>query len=122
MLVFGCRNPDQDYLYKSEIEELQDGPLKGKLEIVTAFSRVSGQKKCYVQDRLAEQDVKEKVVKMLCEQEGHLYFCGSTTMAKTAGRTLVDAVQEHQKTDDNEAKSWMDGMKRSRRWQEDVWG
>lgn len=122
LLVFGCRNPDQDYLYKSEIEELQDGPLEGKLEIITAFSRVSGQKKCYVQDRLAEQDVKEKVAKMLCEQEGHLYFCGSTTMAKTAGRTLVDAVQEHQKTDDNEAKSWMDGMKRSRRWQEDVWG
>jgi len=122
LLVFGCRNPDQDYLYRSEIEELQERALKGKLEVVTAFSRVSGQKKCYVQDRLAEQDVKEKVVKILCEQEGNLYFCGSTTMAKTAGRTLVDAVKEHQKADDNEAKSWMDGMKRSRRWQEDVWG
>ena len=122
LLVFGCRNPDQDYLYRSEIEVLQNGPLTGKLEVVAAFSRVLGQKKCYVQDRLAEQDVKEKVVKMLCEQEGNVYFCGSTTMAKTAGRTLVDAVKEHQKADEGGAKAWMDDMKRSRRWQEDVWG
>lgn len=122
LLVFGCRNPDQDYLYKSEIEALAAGPLKGKFEIVTAFSRVSGQKKCYVQDRLAEKDIRGKVVKMLDEDEGNLYFCGSTTMAKTAGKVLVSAIQGAKSLDTEDSKAWMDNMKRSKRWQEDVWG
>lgn len=122
LLVFGCRNPDQDYLYKEEIENLQNGPLKGKLEVITAFSRVVGQPKCYVQDRLAESSVKEKVVKLLCQEEGNLYFCGSTTMAKTAGRTLVDSIREYQNIGEADGKAWMDTMKRSKRWQEDVWG
>lgn len=122
LLLFGCRSPDQDYLYNTEIEELQNGPLKTKLEVVSAFSRVPGQKKCFVQDRLAEQDVKERVVRMLCEQEGNLYFCGSTIMAKTAGRAVVNAVKEYQRINDADAKAWMDSMKRGRRWQEDVWG
>lgn len=122
LLIFGCRNSDRDYLYRTEFEDLQNGTLKGKLEIVTAFSQASNQKKCYVQDRLVEQDVRDKVVKILCEQEGNLYFCGSTTMAKAAGRAVVDAVKEYQRTDENGGKAWMDSMKRSRRWQEDVWG
>ena len=122
LLIFGCRHPDQDYLYREEIEQLQNGPLKGKLEVITAFSRITGQPKCYVQDRLSEPLVKEKVVQMLCQNEGNLYFCGSTTMAKTAGRKLVEAVQEHQNSCDAVGKAWMDTMKRGRRWQEDVWG
>lgn len=122
LLLFGCRNPDQDYLYKEEIRNLQNGPLMGKLEVITAFSRVVGQPKCYVQDRLLEPSIKEKVVRLLCQEEGNLYFCGSTTMAKTAGRTLVDAVREYQNMGEADAKDWMDTMKRSKRWQEDVWG
>ncbi|KAK5088926.1 hypothetical protein LTR05_003150 [Lithohypha guttulata] len=122
LLVFGCRKPDEDYLYKEEIEALQNGPLKGRLEVVTAFSRVVGQPKVYVQDRLAEPRLKDQVVKLLCHEDASLYFCGSTTMAKTAGRTLVDAVQEYQKGSEADGKAWVDGMKRSRRWQEDVWG
>lgn len=122
LLLFGCRNPDQDYLYKSEIEALAAGPLKGKLEIVTAFSRIPGQKKCYVQDRLAEKEIKERIVQMLDEDEGNLYFCGSTTMAKTAGKVLVHAIQEAKSLNADDSKAWMDNMKRSKRWQEDVWG
>ncbi|KAJ9654565.1 hypothetical protein H2198_006380 [Neophaeococcomyces mojaviensis] len=122
LLVFGCRNPDEDYLYRSEIEALQAGSLKGKLDIVTAFSRVSGQKKVYVQDRLAEVHIKEKITKLLCEDEGTMYFCGSTTMAKAAGRVVTSAVQEYKQVDEIEGKAWMNDMKRSRRWQEDVWG
>lgn len=122
LLVFGCRDPEQDYLYREEIDQLQKGPLKGKVEVVTAFSRVVGQRKCYVQDRISEPAVREKIVQMLCQDEGNLYFCGSTTMAKTAGRRVVEAVQEHQQGDDADGKAWMDTMKRSRRWQEDVWG
>ena len=122
LLVFGCRHPDQDYLYKEEIEELQNGALKGKLEVVTAFSRLNGQPKVYVQDRLSEPRIKEQIVKMLCADVGNLYFCGSTTMAKTAGRTLVEAIREHQAGTEADGKAWMDTMKRSKRWQEDVWG
>lgn len=122
LLVFGCRNPDQDYLYKCEIETIQAGPLMGKLEIVTAFSRVAGQKKCYVQDRLAENGVQSRVNKMLCEDDAIVYFCGSTTMAKAAGKTIMGGVKLFKQFNDLESKAWADGMKRSRRWQEDVWG
>lgn len=122
VLVFGCRNPDSDYLYQKEIEDIQAGPLKGKLDIVTAFSRVPGQRKVYVQDRLAEPDIQERIRRMLCEDEATLYFCGSTLMAKAAAKEIVRSVQEYEKHDEVESKAWLDSMKRSRRWQEDVWG
>ena len=49
MLFFGCRHPEQDYLYESELAAFA---LEGVVELHTAFSRAEAQK-TYVQDLLA---------------------------------------------------------------------
>ena len=45
-LYFGCRNPEQDFLYREEFERAEQ---EGLVTLHTAFSRVNGAEKCYVQ-------------------------------------------------------------------------
>jgi NADPH-ferrihemoprotein reductase len=51
LLFFGCRNQD-DYIYRDELTKVQE-QMGDKFEIVTAFSRLHGMRKVYVQDRVA---------------------------------------------------------------------
>ncbi|RYP91140.1 hypothetical protein DL770_002736 [Monosporascus sp. CRB-9-2] len=50
LLIFGCRRPDEDYIYHEELEQAAQS-LEGRLRIVSAFSRMDGTPKVYVQDR-----------------------------------------------------------------------
>ena len=54
ILFFGCRGPKEDYIYREELSEAQGNLGQDTLQIVTAFSRVEGEEKMYVQDRMAE--------------------------------------------------------------------
>ncbi|NXF09721.1 NOS2 protein, partial [Smithornis capensis] len=68
-LLFGCRQPDVDHIYREETEDMKrKGVLK---EIYTAYSRLPGQAKVYVQDILERQ--LEAQVCELVQQEGHVY-------------------------------------------------
>jgi cytochrome P450/NADPH-cytochrome P450 reductase len=51
MLFFGCRHPEQDFIYA---EELKAWSHRGLMKLHTAFSR-SGERKVYVQDLIREQ-------------------------------------------------------------------
>lgn len=53
VLFFGCRRPDEDYIYREDLEGF-GRELGGRLRIVTAFSRGEGAPKTYVQDRVRE--------------------------------------------------------------------
>lgn len=118
ILIFGCRHPDQDLLYKEDLEQLQSS-LPG-LEIVYAFSRVEGQKKVYVQDRVAERQ--DDLVDMLLKEDAALYLCGSAAMAREVGKRLGEGVKEARSYDDDRLNNWRKERKRLKRWQEDVWG
>ena len=52
MLFFGCRHPEQDFIYA---DELREQAASGVVDLHVAFSRVDG-KKTYVQDLLKQQD------------------------------------------------------------------
>ncbi|KAF5657788.1 nadph-ferrihemo reductase [Fusarium heterosporum] len=118
ILFFGCRSPDQDYLYKEELAEIAK-ELEGSLEIVTAFSRADGQPKKYVQDKVEER--KEEVCRLL--QDGaSIYFCGRASMARECGNVVEDSMKTMNKWTDAEARSWAEGSKKGNKWLEDVWG
>ena len=51
LLFFGCRHPDQDDIYRDEMEAYA---THGVATIYTAYSRMEGQPKAYVQDLLQE--------------------------------------------------------------------
>ncbi|OLN89753.1 NADPH-cytochrome P450 reductase 2 [Colletotrichum chlorophyti] len=118
MLFFGCQRPDEDYIYKEELEQMEKD-LGGKLKIVTAFSRQEGTKKTYVQDRVRELG---KEVERLLADGASLYMCGRASMAREVGKTLGDVVKAEKGWDDAQVKDWSEALKRNRKWQEDVWG
>ncbi|KAL1840091.1 hypothetical protein VTK73DRAFT_3855 [Phialemonium thermophilum] len=114
ILFFGCRHPDEDYLYRRELEEMQRS-LGGKLRVVPAFSRAEGAgiPKAYVQDKIrAHRDD----VLGLIEADATFYVCGKTSMAKDIGELVSEMVEP------GGGGEWVRKMKKMNKWQEDVWG
>lgn len=87
MLFFGCRRRDEDLLYKEELDEALE--KKYLTELICAFSREQ-KEKIYVQDRLRENGA--KVAKLMLEEGGHLYVCGSTSMGQSVREELTKAL------------------------------
>jgi cytochrome P450/NADPH-cytochrome P450 reductase len=71
VLFFGFRHPDQDYLYQDELAEFE------KMGVVRLFgvpSRVPGQPKTYVQNRILEQRAD---LWRLIEAGAVIFVCGN---------------------------------------------
>lgn len=117
MLFFGCRSPT-DHLYKEELE-IATEKLSGSLSIFTAYSRF-GAGKCRVQDKVKEEH--ESVAKMMLDEDGSIYFCGSTAMAHDVRHALSVALRYRQNWTEEQYAHFESERKRVRRWQEDVWG
>lgn len=118
ILFYGCRQSDEDYLYRDEFVSLQR-IFGDQLNIVTAFSRENPIRKIYVQDRIEEYS--EEVCRMLIDGTCYLYICGSATMARDVGMTLGESLKAKTGWSDGELRSWAETQKRHSRWQEDVW-
>ncbi|KAI0967918.1 hypothetical protein F4678DRAFT_482654 [Xylaria arbuscula] len=118
VLFFGCRNAEEDYLYHDELEAAR-AELDGHFEIITAFSRVPGQKKRYVQDAVKE---KGKELWGLLGQGASLYVCGRASMAREVGKAIQNVLTAENGWDKTKVREWSDGMKRGNKWLEDVWG
>jgi NADPH-ferrihemoprotein reductase len=121
-LFFGCRSAEDDYLYQDELEELK-ASLGSSMEVVTAFSRAEKNKnggKMYVQDRIVERE--EEVIRLLTEKNAYFYICGSASMARDVAKELGQCLVKRLGWGENQLREWSEQMKRSRRWQEDVWG
>ena len=112
VLFYGCRSPDEDYIYRQELETVQQEG-KVKLDIKMAFSRMHGQRKVYVQDRIEEEN--ERVLRLLDQEGASLFVCGRTGMAKEVARRVASMKVEG-------GDEWVDGLKRRGKWREDVWG
>ena len=69
MLFFGCRHPEQDYLYADELKKFA---ADGVTELHTAFSRADGPK-TYVQHLVATQ--KDQVWNLI-DKGAIVYVCG----------------------------------------------
>lgn len=122
ILFFGCRNAHQDFLYADELREWENTPGLN-FSLVTAFSRPdadSGEKKVYVQDRVQEHA--EEVCDLVTEKGAYIYFCGSAAMARDVSKVVGGELQTRRNWDEEMLREWMEKQKRTRRWQQDVWG
>lgn len=120
LLFFGCRHPEEDFLYKSEIEDMRDGVLKDQLHVITAFSRVPGQPKTYVQDRVEEHA--NRLCDLVLDGGAIFYICGSASMARDVTKRLRECIKSRNGWADEQLKAWSETQKKTHRWQEDVWG
>ena len=115
MLFFGCRHPEQDFLYA---DELKASAAAGITELHTAFSRSDGQK-TYVQHLVAAQ--KEKVWSLI-EQGAIIYVCGDGgKMEPDVKAALVSIYRERTGADADVGLRWIDDLGSKNRYVLDVW-
>ncbi|KAJ5659443.1 hypothetical protein N7507_005894 [Penicillium longicatenatum] len=118
ILFFGCRNPDEDFIYRDELQEMQE-ILGDKLRLVAAFSRLEGTPRQYVQDRVSEFG--EEVVKLI-DEGASFYVCGRAGMAREVEKAVGVTMQKTKRWSEEEVNNWSKAVKRKNKWQEDVWG
>ncbi len=115
MLFFGCRHPDQDFLYADELNALA---ASGITELFTAFSRADGPK-TYVQHVLTAQ--KDKVWPLI-ERGAIIYVCGDgSKMEPDVKAALVAIHREKSGSDAVAAARWIEEMGAKNRYVLDVW-
>jgi cytochrome P450/NADPH-cytochrome P450 reductase len=115
MLFFGCRHPEQDFLYADELKAFA---ADGITELHTAFSRAEGPK-TYVQNLVAAQ--KDRVWSLI-EQGAIIYVCGDGgKMEPDVKAALVAIYRERNGADAEAAQRWIDDLGTSNRYVLDVW-
>ena len=116
MLFFGCRRPDQDFLYA---DELKGYAADGIVELHTAFSRMDGQPKTYVQDLVRTQQDR---VWSLIEAGAIVYICGDGgKMEPDVKRALVEIYCARKNATPEQGEAWINEMGANNRYVLDVW-
>lgn len=114
-LFFGCRHPQQDFLYEDELRAFES---QGVVKLVTAFSRLTEQKR-YVQDELY---VRRDAVWALLEAGAQIYVCGDASrMAADVRRTFARIYAEKLGLSEAAAEQQLDQMIAQQRYLVDVW-
>jgi cytochrome P450/NADPH-cytochrome P450 reductase len=115
MLFFGCRSPEQDYLYSDELKAFA---ASGITELHTAFSRADGPK-TYVQHQVAAQ--KDRVWSLI-EKGAIVYVCGDGgKMEPDVKAALVAIYRERSGADEAAGLRWIDDLGAKNRYVLDVW-
>src|ERR1700723_3000917 len=115
LLFFGCRHPEQDYLYADELKAFA---ADGITELHTAFSRAETPK-TYVQNLIAAQQDR---VWSLIESGAIIYVCGDGgKMEPDVKATLVKIYRERKAAGADAALRWIDDLGASNRYVLDVW-
>jgi sulfite reductase (NADPH) flavoprotein alpha-component len=115
-LFFGHQYQATEFFYKDELTVMKQDGLLTRLSL--AWSRDSG-KKYYVQDRMRESGT--ELWRWLTEG-AHFYICGDAKrMAKDVEAALVDVVATHGARTIDEAVAFVGSLKKSGRYQADVY-
>lgn len=116
LLFFGCRNPKQDFIYEAELERYSS---EGLTDLECAFSRVDGQPKTYVQNRIAadQDNVWARI------QDGAIiYICGDAgKMAPDVEKAFIWLYRDKSGADEQGGAAWMKNLRSRQRYRIDVW-
>jgi cytochrome P450/NADPH-cytochrome P450 reductase len=115
MLFFGCRHPQQDFLYR---EELQAAERADELELHVAFSRFETNR-IYVQDLMKQQQDR---VWQLLHDGAIVYVCGDGVAMEPDVRRAITAIYvEQNDASFEDAQLWMESFAKDGRYVLDVW-
>ncbi|GJE55460.1 MULTISPECIES: sulfite reductase subunit alpha [Methylobacterium] len=115
-LFYGHQRQASDFFYKDELNALKDQKVLNRLSL--AWSR-DGSEKTYVQDRMRENGAD---LWKWFEGGAHFYVCGDAKrMAKDVERAIIDVAAQHGGKSPDEAVAYLAGLKKSGRYQADVY-
>lgn len=119
-LFFGCRHPEQDYLYREEIEHyVATGALS---DLHLAFSRVNDAPKVYVQHRIEEADTASALAELIVEHGAYVFVCGDGAhMAKDVHAALCRVLVKHGGIPEAEVEKYMMELLQRKRYIRDIW-
>jgi sulfite reductase (NADPH) flavoprotein alpha-component len=114
-LFFGHQRRDYDFFYEDELVGMQTAGLLTRLSL--AWSR-DGTRKCYVQDRMRETG---RELWSWIAEGAHIYVCGAITMGRDVERALIETICEHGARPADQAAAFLGELKKSGRYQTDVY-
>jgi len=98
-LFFGCRHPEKDYIYRTDLEEMVANGVLNKL--VAAFSRETAEK-VYVQHKMLEHG---EAVHEMIQRNAYIYVCGDAKgMSKGMTGAITAILQKHGNCDPTTAQ------------------
>lgn len=120
ILYFGCRRPEADFLYAAEWAAHQaEGTL---LALHTAFSRVPGQPKVYVQHAMVSPPGAAQLWTLLAHPHCHVYIAGASgAMPRDVRKALRALASEHGGLDEAAAAAWLANLEATKRLQCETW-
>lgn len=117
LLFFGCRHPQQDYIYEQELRSFVE---QGVTELAVAFSRQDEHRKVYVQDKIWEQ---RDTVWQLLQENAIIYVCGDAgQMVPDVQRAFAAIYQEKTDKTARVVEQWLSELVAEKRYLTDVWG
>lgn len=115
-LLFGDQHQATDFLYEDQISAWMKNGLLTRFD--TAFSR-DQEEKIYVQNRIVEYA--EEFYAWL-EEGGYIYICGDASrMAKDVDAAIHKAVELAAGKSEEEAKAYVEALKKGKRYLRDVY-
>ncbi|MBX9844228.1 MAG: sulfite reductase subunit alpha [Xanthobacteraceae bacterium] len=115
-LFFGHQKRDYDFFYEDEFSGMKAAGVLTRLSL--AWSR-DGEEKFYVQDRMLQSG---RELWSWIADGAHVYVCGDAQrMAKDVDRALIDITAAHGARSTNEAVQFVAELKKSGRYQTDVY-
>lgn len=106
-LYFGCKNRNDDYIYRDEIAKFNSDGVLSKVH--TAFSREQ-EDKFYVQDIIKNQTF-DQIKDLIMNQNAYFYICGAMNMGKAVETMLSEMVGE----------DYFKNMKETNRFAKELW-
>lgn len=115
-LFFGDQHYSYDFLYQLEWQDYLKRGVLNRLDL--AFSRDQPHK-IYVQDRILE---KGKDIYQWLDEGAYFYVCGDASrMAGDVHNALLKIAQDIGGKSEEDANAWLNGMKKEKRYQRDVY-
>jgi sulfite reductase (NADPH) flavoprotein alpha-component len=115
-LFFGAQRSATDFFYREELEAMQASGTLTRLD--TAFSRDQADK-VYVQHRMVEHAAE---LWRYLDEGAHFYVCGDAKrMAKDVDDALHEVIRQAGGRSEDDAKEYVAGMKKAKRYQRDVY-
>ncbi|WP_214413036.1 bifunctional cytochrome P450/NADPH--P450 reductase [Sphaerisporangium fuscum] len=111
-VFYGCRHPEHDWLYRSELRGWED---EGVARVHAAFSAVPGHPFRFVQDAIAAE---ADTLWGLLERGAHVYVCGDGLRMAPAVRQALAGIYRDRTGGDGE--EWLRGLEAEGRYQQDV--
>ena len=116
VLFYGCRNREADYFYRNEWQDLEN---KAGLRVFTAFSR-DQKRKIYVQDLVREQA--DLVFRLLHQQSGIVYICGSSgRMPQAVREALIEVFERGGPMEREAGEQYLLTMEKDGRYKQETW-